>query len=124
MTFVDELVSGILRSEEGFAEALRKILDDDLKISVPEFCQKTDLSQSTVYKILQDQREPNLRTVRAVIKAVQEDGHLPRGGVHRHNRRQTGAGQDRGAFATGRHEGGHASRSTPPRPWRRRSSPQ
>lgn len=79
MTFVDELVSGILRSEEGFAEALRKILDDDLKMSVPEFCQRTDLSQSTVYKILQDQREPNLRTVRAVIKAVRKMDTYPGG---------------------------------------------
>ena len=79
MTFVDELVAGILRSEEGFAEALRKILDEDLKISVPEFCQLTGLSQSTVYKILQDQREPNLRTVRSVIKAVRKLDKYPGG---------------------------------------------
>jgi predicted transcriptional regulator len=79
MTFVDELVAGILRSEEGFAEALRKILEEDLKISVPEFCQKTGLSQSTVYKILQDQREPNLRTVRNVIKAVRKLDKYPGG---------------------------------------------
>jgi predicted transcriptional regulator len=79
MTFVDELISGILRSEEGFSEALRKILDEDLKISVPEFCQLTGLSQSTVYKILQDQREPNLRTVRAVMKAVRKLDNYPGG---------------------------------------------
>jgi predicted transcriptional regulator len=79
MTFVDELIGGILRSEEGFAEALRKILEEDLKISVPEFCHLTGLSQSTVYKILQDQREPNLRTVRNVIKAVRKLDKYPGG---------------------------------------------
>jgi predicted transcriptional regulator len=71
MSMVDELVGGILRSEEGFREALRNILEQELKISVPEFCEKTGLSPSTVYKILQE-REPNLRTVRAVIKAVRK----------------------------------------------------
>lgn len=50
MSMVDELVGGILRSEEGFREALRKILEQELKVSVPEFCQKTGLSPSTVYR--------------------------------------------------------------------------
>lgn len=72
MSMVEELVSGILRSEEGFREALRHILEEELKISVPEFCERTSLSPSTIYKILQEQREPNLRTVRAVIKGVRK----------------------------------------------------
>ncbi|HOE52508.1 MAG TPA: transcriptional regulator [Methanomassiliicoccales archaeon] len=72
MSMVDELVSGILRSEEGFREALRHILTEDLRLSVPEFCERTGLSPSTIYKILQEQREPNLRTVRAVIKGVRK----------------------------------------------------
>ncbi|HEY3420235.1 MAG TPA: transcriptional regulator [Methanomassiliicoccales archaeon] len=79
MSMVDELVGGILRSEEGFREALRKILEQDLKVSVPEFCEKTGLSPSTVYKILQEQREPNLRTVRAVIKGVRKMDTYPGG---------------------------------------------
>ncbi len=72
MSMVDELVSGILRSEEGFREALRHILTEDLRLSVPEFCERTGLSPSTIYKILQEQRAPNLRTVRAVIKGVRK----------------------------------------------------
>ena len=45
MSMVEELVSGILRSEDGFREALRHILEDELKISVPDFCERTGLSQ-------------------------------------------------------------------------------
>jgi len=65
-----ELVSGMLREEGGFQKALRNLLDNDLKMSVSEFCLATGISQSTLYKILEEKREPNLRTIRAVIKAV------------------------------------------------------
>ncbi len=58
---------------------MRKILEQELKVSVPEFCGKTGLSPSTVYKILQEQREPNLRTVRAVIRAVRKMDTYPGG---------------------------------------------
>jgi predicted transcriptional regulator len=70
MTLVDELIIGILRGPDGFKDALKKILDEDLKMSVNEFCERTGLSTSTIYKIMQEKREPNLRTVRSVLRAV------------------------------------------------------
>jgi predicted transcriptional regulator len=79
MSLVDELITGILRGPEGFKDALRKILDEDLKMSVNEFCSKTGLSPSTIYKIMQEEREPNLRTVRAVLRAVRNLEKQPGG---------------------------------------------
>jgi predicted transcriptional regulator len=79
LALVDELISGLLRSDEGFREALREILEAKLKMSVPDFCARTGMSQSTMYKILQDERDPNLRTVRAVIKAVRKLDNYPGG---------------------------------------------
>ena len=61
---VADLISGMLREEGGFQKALRNILDDELDMSLNEFCQFSGVSQSTMYKILEDRREPNLRTIR------------------------------------------------------------
>lgn len=78
---VSDLISGMLREEGGFQKAFRSILDDELNMSLNEFCQVSGISQSTMYKILEDKREPNLRTVRQVIKSLKiimepEDKHF------------------------------------------------
>ena len=67
---VDDLVAGMLREEGGFQKALRHVLDDELDMSINEFSKATGISQSTMYKIIEDKREPNLRTVRMIIRAV------------------------------------------------------
>ena len=67
---VNDLITGMLREEGGFQKALRDILDDELDMPVNEFCRITGISQSTMYKILEEKREPNLRTARMIIKAV------------------------------------------------------
>ncbi len=67
---LDDLVHAMLRDEGAFQRALRNILDDELHISLNEFCRMSGISQSTMYKILEEQREPNLRTVRQIIKAL------------------------------------------------------
>ncbi len=66
---VNDLISGMLREEGGFQKALRDSLEE-LDIPVNEFCRITGISQSTMYKILEEKREPNLRTVRIIIKAL------------------------------------------------------
>ncbi len=67
---VNDLVSGMLKEEGGFQKALKDILENELNMTVNEFCRLTGVSQSTMYKILEEKREPNLRTVRMIIKAV------------------------------------------------------
>jgi predicted transcriptional regulator len=65
-----ELISGMLREEGGFQKALKNVLVNELGMTVNEFCLSTGISQSTMYKILEEKREPNLRTIRAIVKAV------------------------------------------------------
>lgn len=67
---VDDLISSMIREEGGFQKAFKDILNNELKISLSEFCSVSDISQSTMYKILEEKREPNLRTIRQVIRAV------------------------------------------------------
>lgn len=79
MALENKLVAGILRDEGGFREAFREVLDEDLKMTVHEFCTSSGLSPSTIYKIMQERREPNLRTVRDIIWAVRKLENNPGG---------------------------------------------
>ncbi len=79
MSLVDELTAGILRGPRGFRDALKRVLDEELQMTVHEFCKKSNISQSTIYKIMQEQREPNLKTVRNVISAVRKLEAAPGG---------------------------------------------
>ena len=67
---VDDLITGMLREEGGFSIALRNILDEEMHMSLNEFCQESGIPQSTLYKVMEGEGEPNLRTVRQVIKAL------------------------------------------------------
>lgn len=67
---VSDLINGMLKQEGGFQKALKTVLDEELKMTINEFSRLSGISQSTMYKILEDKREPNLRTVRNIIKAV------------------------------------------------------
>lgn len=67
---VDDLISSMLREEGGFQKAFREILDNELEMTLSEFCSISGISQSTMYKILEEKREPNLRTIRQIVRAL------------------------------------------------------
>ncbi len=69
---VDDLIVGMLKEEGGFQKALRSMLSDELDMSLSEFCEVAGLSPSTMYKVLEEKREPNIRTIRRVVKALRE----------------------------------------------------
>ena len=67
---VDDIISSMLREEGGFQKAFKSMLDEELEMSLSEFCSISGISQSTMYKILEENREPNLRTIRLIIHAL------------------------------------------------------
>lgn len=77
---VEDLVASMLREEGGFQKSFRSILCEELNMSLSEFCSLSGVSQSTMYKILEEDREPNLRTIRQIVKALRmlykSDGEL------------------------------------------------
>ena len=78
---VEDIISSMLREEGGFQKAFRNMLDEELEMTLSEFCSISGISQSTMYKILEEDREPNLRTVRSIIRALNliskpEDDHF------------------------------------------------
>ncbi len=67
---VDDLITGMLREEGGFQKAFRNILDEELHMTLNEFCEASGISKSTLYKVIEGGREPNLRTIRQVVSAI------------------------------------------------------
>ncbi|MCL2318174.1 MAG: transcriptional regulator [Methanomassiliicoccaceae archaeon] len=67
---IEDIISSMLREEGGFQKAFKSMLDEELEMSLSEFCSISGISQSTMYKILEEDREPNLRTIRQIIRAL------------------------------------------------------
>lgn len=67
---VEDIISSMLREEGGFQKAFKSMLDEELDMSLSEFCSMSGISQSTMYKILEETREPNLRTIRQIIHTL------------------------------------------------------
>ena len=45
---VNDLITGMLKEEGGFQKALKDILENELNMTVNEFCNETSISQSTM----------------------------------------------------------------------------
>ncbi|MHC1626183.1 MAG: helix-turn-helix domain-containing protein [Methanoculleaceae archaeon] len=76
---IDRLIHAALDSNEEFVNALEEVIRDDLRWSVHELSERSGVSQSTLYKILQGGRSPNLTTVRAIVRAVRGVKRLENG---------------------------------------------
>ncbi len=69
MGIIEDIALAAVRSNEKFKEALKQALKE-LGLSIVEFSRISGVSQSTLYKTLSKGREPNLRTVRQIVKAI------------------------------------------------------
>jgi predicted transcriptional regulator len=73
---IDRVMRAALISDEEFVTTLNDLLRHDLRISVRELSAKSGIAQSSLYKILQGKRSPNLSTLRALIHALRTLYHV------------------------------------------------
>lgn len=66
---VNVLISSLILSEN-FGEKLEEIVKKKLKMSIKEFAKEAGIPQSTLYKLLSGEREPNLTTLRKIAKTI------------------------------------------------------
>ena len=78
MTLADDIVMAAFQSDEEFRRTLDKVIKKDLGLSITEFGERSRISQSTLYKILNGDRDPNLNTLRDIVNAVREIEGLSR----------------------------------------------
>lgn len=65
------LIASALESDEAFREGLREALDS-LGMTVQELAKRSEVSPSTLYKIINEDRSPGLDVLRKVVKTVRE----------------------------------------------------
>jgi len=78
MTIADDVVAAAFLSDEEFRKTLEKVIKKDLGLSITEFGERSNISPSTLYKILNGDRDPNLGTLRDVVEAIRNIEGLSR----------------------------------------------
>lgn len=72
METADKLLEAILESYGQFQKTFSQILKEDLNLTILEFSHEANLPVSTLYKIMSEKREPNMKTLRQIIKTIRK----------------------------------------------------
>jgi predicted transcriptional regulator len=71
MPNADRVMRAAFESDERMREALKEVFAD-LGLSAREFSKASEIPQSTLYKILSGHREPNITTLRQIVKTIKQ----------------------------------------------------
>jgi transcriptional regulator, XRE family len=71
MTYAERLMRAAFISDEKLRDSLREVLSE-LGLSAREFSKISAIPQSTLYKIMSGHREPNITTLRQIVKTIKE----------------------------------------------------
>lgn len=71
MPNADRVMRAAFLSDENLRETLKEVLSE-LELSAREFCKISGIPQSTLYKILSGHREPNITTLRQIVKTIKQ----------------------------------------------------
>ncbi|TGC10940.1 helix-turn-helix domain-containing protein [Methanolobus halotolerans] len=72
MNAADKVIDAVFESDENFRRILSKIIKEDLGLTAIEFAEKADIPQSTLYKIMSGKREPNMKTLRQIVRTIKK----------------------------------------------------
>ncbi len=70
MNSTEKIINAVFESDEDFRKALSATIKEELNMNMSEFAEHADIPASTLYKIMSGKREPNVRTLRQIIKTV------------------------------------------------------
>ena len=62
----------LIQGDEKFVEEIKKMMQNK-KMSMAELSRKANIPYATLYKILNMQRKPNLKTLRAILRVFYEE---------------------------------------------------
>ncbi len=71
MTYAEKLMKAAFISDEKLREAMKEVLSE-MGLSAREFSAVSSIPQSTLYKIMSGHREPNITTLRQIVKTIRE----------------------------------------------------
>lgn len=78
MTYAERLMRAAFVSDEKLRESMKEVLSE-LGMSAREFSGISEIPQSTLYKIMSGHREPNITTLRQIVRTIKEIEGVERG---------------------------------------------
>ncbi|ETA67563.1 MAG: hypothetical protein PWQ51_2217 [Methanolobus sp.] len=70
MSTVEKIIDAVFESDEDFRRILSITIKEDLNMNMAEFAVEAGVPASTLYKIMSGKREPNVKTLRQIIKTI------------------------------------------------------
>lgn len=70
MSIAEKIIDSIFDSDESFRKVLKRAIKEDLGLTAIDFAEKAKIPPSTLYKILSGKREPNLKTLRQIVRTI------------------------------------------------------
>ena len=72
MKGLEKVLRSVSESDAELRNTIRLVLKDNLGMSIHEFSEHSGIPQSTLYKILNEGREPNLKTLRIILQTIKK----------------------------------------------------
>jgi len=72
MNVADKVIKSELESDEVFQKTLSTVIKEDLNLTAVDFAKKANIPPSTLYKILSGNRDPNIKTLRQIVKTIRD----------------------------------------------------
>ena len=66
------VILSVFESDERFRSVLSRTIKEELGMTVLEFSECASIPHSTMYKILEGRREPNVKTLRQIVKTIRK----------------------------------------------------
>jgi predicted transcriptional regulator len=70
MSTVEKIIDAVFESDEDFRRILSATIKEELDMNMAEFAEESGVPASTLYKIMSGKREPNVKTLRQIIKTI------------------------------------------------------
>ncbi|MDI9394937.1 MAG: helix-turn-helix domain-containing protein [Euryarchaeota archaeon] len=72
MNIADKVIKSAFVSDEVFQKTLSTVIKEDLDMTAVDFAKIANIPPSTLYKILSGNRDPNIKTLRQIIKTIRD----------------------------------------------------
>ncbi|MDD3042959.1 MAG: helix-turn-helix domain-containing protein [Methanosarcinaceae archaeon] len=79
MNAADKVIKAAFESDELFQKILYEVIKEDLNLTAVDFAKQANIPPSTLYKILSGNRDPNIKTLRQIIRTIRELGESESG---------------------------------------------
>lgn len=72
MKAADKVIKAAFESDEVFQNTLSDVIKEDLNLTAVDFAKYANIPPSTLYKILSGNRDPNIKTLRQIVKTIRD----------------------------------------------------